>query len=75
MKEITDLRVATVFDHYSEEYRQPLLTLRELIFDTAARLTVVGDLEERLKWNQPSYATKISKSVVRFASIVLVLKK
>ena len=51
-----------VFDHYPEEYKKNLLTLRELIFDTAASLTVVGELEESLKWNQPSYATKVSKS-------------
>ncbi|MBO0473701.1 hypothetical protein IGL98_000313 [Enterococcus sp. DIV0840] len=62
MKGNTDVGVATVFEHYPEEYRKPLLALRELIFNTAARLTVVGELEESLKWNQPSYATKVSKS-------------
>ncbi|WP_207695210.1 hypothetical protein DOK67_0001251 [Enterococcus sp. DIV0212c] len=62
MKEITDVSVATVFEHYPEEYRKPLLAVRELIFDTASHVTVVGELEESLKWNQPSYATKVSKS-------------
>ncbi|PZL72821.1 hypothetical protein CI088_10020 [Enterococcus plantarum] len=62
MKEIIDESVETVFEQYPEDYRKPLLVLRELIFETAARLTIVGELEESLKWNQPSYATKISKS-------------
>lgn len=62
MKEITDVSVATVFERYPEEYRKPLLAIRDLIFVTAANLTVVGELEESLKWHQPSYATKVSKS-------------
>lgn len=53
MKEMTDETVAMIFEQYPEQYQKPLLTLRELIFDTAANLTVVGDLEESLKWNQP----------------------
>lgn len=61
MKEMAD-EVVTVFEQYPERYRKPLLALRELIFDTAADLTIVGELEESLKWNQPSYATKSSKS-------------
>lgn len=62
MREITNVSVATVFEQYPEKYRKPLAALRELIFDTAANLTVVGALEESLKWHQPSYATKVSKS-------------
>lgn len=35
--------------------------LRELIFETAAETEGIGELEETLKWGQPSYLTK-SKS-------------
>ncbi|MGX7263490.1 DUF1801 domain-containing protein [Enterococcus crotali] len=62
MKEFSNPSVATIFEHYPERYRKPLLALRELIFDTAKELAVVGVLEESLKWNQPSYATKATKS-------------
>lgn len=62
MKEIIDMNVANVFEQYPREYRQPLLQIRKLIFTTAAELTIVGELDESLKWNQPSYTTKASKS-------------
>ncbi|EOL50520.1 DUF1801 domain-containing protein [Enterococcus caccae] len=62
MKEMVDINVANVFEQYPMDYRQPLLQIRELIFNTAAGLIIVGELEESLKWNQPSYATKFSKS-------------
>lgn len=75
MKTIIDSNVANVFEGYPERYRQPLLQIRELIFSTAASLNAVGEVEESLKWNQPSYATTITKSGAQFVSIVLVLKK
>ncbi|MBM7687426.1 hypothetical protein BCR24_11980 [Enterococcus ureilyticus] len=62
MKTIIDSNVANVFEGYPERYRQPLLQIRELIFSTAASLNAVGEVEESLKWNQPSYATTITKS-------------
>ena len=36
--------------------------LRQLIFDTAAETEGVGELEETLKWGEPAYVTKESKS-------------
>lgn len=62
MKEFLDANIAAIFDHYPEQFREPLLMLRGLIFNTAAELPTVGIVEESLKWNQPSYATKGSKS-------------
>ncbi len=38
------------------------MTLRQLVFDTAAKIDGVGNLEETLKWGQPSYLTTESKS-------------
>jgi len=36
--------------------------LRQLIYDTAASIEGVGDIEETLKWGEPSYLTTKSKS-------------
>ena len=38
------------------------MKLRKLIFDVAHGTEGVGELEETLKWGQPSYLTKQSKS-------------
>lgn len=62
MKEFSDTNVAAIFEHYPERFRKPLLALRELIFTTASEIAIVGELEESLKWNQPSYATKVTKA-------------
>jgi Domain of unknown function (DU1801) len=42
--------------------RGKLLSLRELIFQTAAGTKGVGVLEETLKWGEPAYLTTQSKS-------------
>lgn len=52
-----DVRIKTVFSSYPKEYRKPLLQVRELIYSVADKLSEVGELEESLKWGQPTYAT------------------
>ena len=59
---IDNLEVALVFDKYSAELRPKLLHLRHLILDTAAKTDGVGQIEETLKWGQPSYLTHKPKS-------------
>ncbi|MBI3546841.1 MAG: DUF1801 domain-containing protein [Gammaproteobacteria bacterium] len=54
--------VAAVFKNYPPTVRTKLMCLRQLIFDTAAATAEVGELEETLKWGQPSYLTTQSKS-------------
>jgi hypothetical protein len=54
--------VEAVFSGYKKIVRVKLLALRELIFDTALDDDRVGDLEETLKWGQPSYLTTKPKS-------------
>lgn len=54
--------VATAFDRFSATGRDTLLTLRKLIFQTAASNPVIGNLTETLKWGQPAYLTEASKS-------------
>ena len=57
-----DPQVAAVFEHYPEHMRNKLLFLRELIFATAVTTEGVGELEETLKWGEPSYLTPQTKS-------------
>jgi len=54
--------VARVFDAYPPKIRRKLLTLRELIFKTAASTEAVGEIEETLKWGEPAYVTAQSSS-------------
>lgn len=71
MRSFANERVATVFDAYPKAIRQKLLALRRLIFDTAAKTDGVGELEETLKWGQPSYLTSAtgSGSTIRIDAI------
>ncbi|OMH38075.1 DUF1801 domain-containing protein [Motiliproteus sp. MSK22-1] len=54
--------VASVFNSYPPPVKEALLTLRKLIFETASSTTGVGQLEETLKWGEPSYLTSQSRS-------------
>ena len=61
-KEFDNLEVALVFDDYPAEVREKLMDLRQLILDTAGEIEGVGELEEALRWGEPSYLTTQSKS-------------
>ena len=71
MKVFQDARVAAVFESCSPAIRKKLLALRKLIFETAAQTNGVGELEETLRWGQPSYLTSETKSgsTIRIDSI------
>lgn len=57
-----DPRVTAVFANYPDHIREKLLFLRELIFATAVATEGIGELEETLKWGEPSYLTSQTKS-------------
>lgn len=59
---INDPQVAAVFETYPQQMREKLMFLRQLIFETAAATKGVGELEETLKWGEPSYLTPQTKS-------------
>lgn len=61
-KDFANSKVAVIFDTYPKEVKTKLLFLRQLIFDVASQTNGVGELEETLKWGQPSYLTTASKS-------------
>jgi hypothetical protein len=56
-----DRDVDRVLTGYAKPMQAKLRALRKLILDTAAATDSVGEIEETLKWGQPSYLTK-SKS-------------
>ena len=57
MKRFADRAVTSVFKAYPADLRRRLMTLRELVFETAVGIEGVGALNETLKWGQPSYLT------------------
>ncbi|KNZ30705.1 MAG: hypothetical protein AD742_21105 [Methylibium sp. NZG] len=61
-KPFTHPAVAKAFDAYPPDIRRKLLSLRELIFRTAASTDGVGELDETLKWGEPAYLTTRSGS-------------
>ena len=58
MKEIISPEVAKVFATYPNLMKNKLLFLRQLVFDVASETEGVGEVEETLKWGEPSYAAK-----------------
>src|SRR5882757_3751463 len=59
---LSDPAVDAVFGAYPKPLKAKLLALRRLILDTAAATKGVGELQETLKWGQPSYLTAATKS-------------
>ncbi len=58
MRSFAAPEVAAKFDTYPPNVRRKLLSLRELVFRTAAATEGVGEIEESLKWGEPAYVTK-----------------
>ena len=49
-------KVEIKFNSFNPKIKKQLLLLRELIFKTAENIEVVREIEESLKWNEPSYS-------------------
>ncbi len=54
--------VAAAYEAFPPAARKLLLSLRRLIFDTAAGLPAAGPLTETLKWGEPAYLTEATRS-------------
>jgi hypothetical protein len=54
--------VAGAFSAFPAGVRAKLLKVRDLIFETAARIEGVGPLTETLKWGEPAYLTQATGS-------------
>jgi hypothetical protein len=50
--------VAEVFSAYPKSMRKKLMFLRKLVVETASETEGVTNLEETLKWREPSYIAK-----------------
>ncbi len=66
MEVVIDEAVREVFDSYPTAMRRRLLHLRQLVLETAAEHENIGQLQEALKWGEPSYLTK-GGSTIRIA--------
>ncbi|MGQ2978463.1 MAG: DUF1801 domain-containing protein [Polaromonas sp.] len=62
MKAFADPALEAVFAASPAPVKKRLLALRNMIFDVAASTSGVGELEETLKWGEPAYLTRASKS-------------
>ena len=54
--------VEAIFNSYPKNTTPKLMRLRQLIFETASSIEGIGEIEETLKWGEPSYLTPKSKS-------------
>lgn len=59
----TDPRVEAVFANYPDIARRKLLEMRALILETASEIDEIKELEETLKWGEPSYLTKNGSTI------------
>ena len=56
-------KVSQVFEKHPEPIRKKLLFLRQLILETASDTEGIEQLEETLKWGEPSYLTKKGSTI------------
>jgi len=70
-REFTQKDVDNIFNNFSENICEKLLLVRELIFQIAEEHEIIGEIEETLKWDAPSYLTNQPKSgtTIRLSSI------
>jgi len=59
---ISDPGVRAAFEAFPPAVRERLMELRALIYAVAGATEGVGELEEALKWGQPSYLTSRTRS-------------
>ena len=59
----TNPKVKPVFDNYPPAIRKKILNLRKLIIATADEIPELSDLEETLKWGEPSYLAKKGSTI------------
>lgn len=55
--------VKKVFENYPDIVKDKMKALRELVLETAQEIEEIKVLEETLKWNEPSYISKIGSTI------------
>ncbi len=58
MKLTTNPKVEVVFTNYPDFVRDKMQLLRELVIETAEETAGISNLEETLKWGEPSFVTE-----------------
>ncbi len=59
----TNPQVETKFSNYPPNIKAKLLNLRRIILETAEGIDSIQELEETLKWGEPSYLVKKGSTV------------
>lgn len=59
----TNPKVESVFNNYPDFVRDKMRFLRDLVLETAKEIDGIAELEETLKWGEPSYLTKIGSTL------------
>jgi len=54
----SDPRVKEVFKNYPDSVKEKMLRLRTLVLETAEEIEEISELDETLKWSEPSYIAK-----------------
>ena len=60
---IKNPKVNEVFNEYPKSVRPKMLRLRQLVLDAANEIESINQLEETLKWGEPSYLTKSGSTI------------
>ena len=55
--------VKLIFDNYPDSVRNKMFALRELVLETAREIDEITNIEETLKWGEPSYLTKHGSTI------------
>ena len=63
MTDFQSKEVAEKFATYPPLIKTRLLDLRQLVFEAASQLGLESDIEESLKWGEPSYRTKYGSTL------------
>jgi hypothetical protein len=63
LKVYTDPGFEEDFNAYPEAVREKLLILRDLIIETAREIEGVDELNETLKWGEPSFLAKKGSTI------------
>ncbi len=69
VKQVKNLKIKTnpevelVFNNYPDSVKNKMLFLRTLVIETAKEVEGIVELEETLKWGEPSFLTKIGSTV------------
>lgn len=59
----TNPEVEEVFNNYPDPVRKKILNLRRLIIEAANEVEEITNLEETLKWGEPSYLVKKGSTI------------